>query len=399
MKFAVLIGILAAATLETKLVSGQIFGCYFSNWAGYRSGNGKFEPTDIDPNECTHLMYAFANINSGSLVFQSSDPWADLTDGGGHGYYKKFNALKEKNPDLKTLLAMGGQSDDPRGLWAAAADPAKRERIIQSGVSFVTFHGFDGVNLNWQFPSANGGSYDDRTNIGILVREMSEAFHNAGLLFTASIPPVIPPEYDTADDFVALLDADVCDFVSVNNFDYHGAWEQYTHHNAPLYAHPADIALDESLNLNTSMTTWIEEAGADSSKLLISVPTYGRGFSLASSADHGYYAPAYQAGMSGPYTQAPGLLGYLEICEYKKQYAASWVEDLEEHVSAPHVWFNDFQWYGYDDPDSAIRKTEYAMENGFGGVILYTLETDDTHNVCELGKNSIGQAIKATLFP
>ncbi len=43
------------------------------------------------------------------------------------------------------------------------------------------------------------------------------------------------------------------------------------------------------------------------------------------------------------------------------------------------------------------RQAQYVIDNDFGGVMLYTLELDDTRNVCGLGKNSIGMAIKATL--
>ena len=44
--------------------SSYYMACYFSNWAGYRQGNGKFEPEDIDVNECTHLMYGYGIINN-----------------------------------------------------------------------------------------------------------------------------------------------------------------------------------------------------------------------------------------------------------------------------------------------------------------------------------------------
>jgi len=42
--------------------------CYYQSWATYRPGNGKFDVEMIDPNLCTHLIYAFVDINSNAEV-------------------------------------------------------------------------------------------------------------------------------------------------------------------------------------------------------------------------------------------------------------------------------------------------------------------------------------------
>lgn len=55
--------------------------CYLLNWAYYRPVQGQFVPENIDASLCTHIIYAFANLDSSELVIRSSDPWIDLEHG------------------------------------------------------------------------------------------------------------------------------------------------------------------------------------------------------------------------------------------------------------------------------------------------------------------------------
>lgn len=49
--------------------------CYYTNWAGYRPGDGKFSVQDIDPNLCTHLIYSFARVQGNDLATtEPNDP-------------------------------------------------------------------------------------------------------------------------------------------------------------------------------------------------------------------------------------------------------------------------------------------------------------------------------------
>ncbi len=45
--------------------------CYVTNWSQYREGYGRFQPENIDPFLCTHVIYAFAYIDEESLLLRS----------------------------------------------------------------------------------------------------------------------------------------------------------------------------------------------------------------------------------------------------------------------------------------------------------------------------------------
>lgn len=50
--------------------------CYMTNWAQYRPNNTKYVPTNLDPFLCTHVIYAFAAINTTTFEIRSFE-WND----------------------------------------------------------------------------------------------------------------------------------------------------------------------------------------------------------------------------------------------------------------------------------------------------------------------------------
>ena len=82
--------------------------CYYTNWAWYRPGIGKYKPEDIDPTICTHVVYGFAVLGSNGLI-KPHDSWADLDN----EFYKKVTALKryvikESDKIARTIACLRG---------------------------------------------------------------------------------------------------------------------------------------------------------------------------------------------------------------------------------------------------------------------------------------------------
>ena len=52
--------------------------CYYTNWAQYRPSKWQYFPENVDPNLCTHIIYAFANmINMRLVPFEWNDVSAE----------------------------------------------------------------------------------------------------------------------------------------------------------------------------------------------------------------------------------------------------------------------------------------------------------------------------------
>ena len=94
------------ATNREFINFSEIIGCYFASWAEYRKSEGKFTIDNIDSSLCTHIFYAFAGLGSDASV-RVLDPVLDIKNNG----FKRFNNLRKKNPELKTLISMGGWNE------------------------------------------------------------------------------------------------------------------------------------------------------------------------------------------------------------------------------------------------------------------------------------------------
>jgi chitinase len=168
-------------------------------------------------------------------------------------------------------------------------------------------------------------------------------------------------------------------FINVMTYDFHGAWEKYTGHHSPLAALPTETGNDTLLNMKHAIEYWISQ-GAAPETLVLGLGSYGRGFVLDDRNQNGFYAPASTGIPAGPYTRESGFWGYNEICERLR--GESWTIVTNEYAQAPYAYYNNL-WIGYDNKDSIEVKARWAMERGLGGVMIWSVETDDFHGLCD----------------
>lgn len=163
---------------------------YFTSWGGYARG---IQVTDLDPNLITHLNYAFANVSADGEVVVG-DSWIDLEktfpgDGGWsesadfRGHFKQLELLKKKYPHLKTLISIGGWTWS-KNFSDAAATPEGRKKFTDSAMVFITKYGFDGIDIDWEYPVEGGDNIkhraEDKENYTLLLKEAQKSPRQAG---------------------------------------------------------------------------------------------------------------------------------------------------------------------------------------------------------------------------
>ena len=72
--------------------------------------------------------------------------------------------LKEHNPDLKVMIAIGGWSEGAKKYSDMALTKESRKTFIESVIEFLVEHGFDGLDLDWEYPgdTERGGRWADK---------------------------------------------------------------------------------------------------------------------------------------------------------------------------------------------------------------------------------------------
>lgn len=376
------------AAPEVSGTKDKVFFCYWGSWSHYRHGDGTFSADQIDPTLCTHLVYAFTKLENG--VIKAYDDYLDLAKPWHLGMYKKFNELKLANPKLKTIIAIGGWNEGSPKYSAMASTPEGRRRFVESVVAFLDLHGFDGLDMDWEYPTQRCGKPEDRDNFSQLLRDLKAAFQKKNYLLTAAVSAGIPTA-EAAYDISELSRS--LDFISVMGYDYFGAWEKYTGHNSPLRAREGASEIEKIMNVEASVDFWISK-GADLSKLVLGMPLYGRTFTLADPKNSSFRAPATGPGRAGPFTGEGGFLGYNEICTQLS--TGGWKVTRDPYVNAP-VAVNGREWIGFDDVESLTAKVEFAMSKGLAGAMVWSIETDDFRGKCGGTANPLQRAIHKAL--
>jgi len=65
-------------------------------------------------------------------------------------------ALKKSNPRLKVLLAVGGWRAGSAPFVAIVDSASTRRTFANNAAKFVRQHGFDGLDVDWEFPGSRG---------------------------------------------------------------------------------------------------------------------------------------------------------------------------------------------------------------------------------------------------
>jgi len=331
----------------------RVFVAYFAEWAVY---DRNYRVWDIPGDKVTHINYAFAQVVDGQCAIH--DDWAATQKDGGN--FSQLQDLKASYPHVKVLLSVGGWTlSEPFSELATTAEG--RSRFASSCADFAVEHGFDGLDIDWEYPVSGGlstGAPEDRANFTLLLEATRAELdaRDAELLLTIAAPAGL----STIDNYETDAIAEHLDWINVMAYDLHGSWSSTVGHNAPMES-------ADELSVSAAMERWLRDV--DPQQLTLGVPLYGRGFAGATD-------------IGGPFSGLPEGTWEAGVFDF---------EDLETHVIDQPGW--ERRWDGeaqvpylvnaaeqvvisYDDEESIGLKLDYARDLGLRGVMAWELSAD-----------------------
>ena len=342
---------------------------YFPSWGIY---GRDYQVEDIPAEKLTHINYAFANIGA-DLRVTMGDAYADGIN------FASLRTLKQQHTQLQTLISVGGWTWSER-FSDVALTAVSRTAFAESAVEFMLEHGFDGIDIDWEYP-VSGGEWDnvnrpeDKQNYTLLMQELRtqldvlEAQH--GRDYWLSIAAPAGP--GTMQNFEIANLANTLDWINLMAYDLAGHWDPQTGHNAPLYDQ-ADNPADDRLDWNSAIDAYLS-AGVPNDKLVIGAPFYGRVFGGVGSTNNGLYQPDTQI-VSGTDGQS-GYLSYWDIQDRYLSEGSGYTRYWDSEAQVPYLYNPDTQQFvTYDDEQSIGLKADYINDRELGGLMFWELATD-----------------------
>ncbi len=330
---------------------------YYAAWAAY-SG---FTPDKIDASKLTHINYAFANIGS-DLKIALGYPDVDPSN------FTKLNALKQTYPNLKTLIAVGGWSWSGKFSDVALTD-SSRTAFADSCVEFIVKYGFDGVDIDWEYPVSGGlasnvNRPEDKHNFTLLMQKLREKLDARGLIngkkYLLSFAGATGSWYVNNTELGILHQ--YIDYGNIMTYDIHGTWDKYTDFNAPLYNN-SDTSPQYKWSVDASINAWLK-AGFPKEKLIMGVPFYGYKYNAVVNGNNGLYQ-TFSGGSSLSYGNIEA--NYLNTSGYLHYF----------HSESMVPWlFNGSTFISYENEQSMGLKAQYVKNRGLGGAMIWELSQD-----------------------
>ena len=379
----VLIGLSVAicAANQPGHASDYRFIGYYPSWGNAQSA---CPLSDIPAERLTHIHYAFAKISE-SGVLQLADARQDIQRPYDHplpgitldGNFGELQKLKRRHSQLKTLISVGGW-DWSRPFSRIAADSPSRQKFAASCADFVQRYGFDGIDLDWEFPVSGGqfpssGSRQDRENFVLLLRDVRAALDRleqaseSKRLLTVATP--------AGEENLRHIDLPqihpLVDYVNVMTYDLWGSWDRMTNLQAPLNRPRSAPKGSERRNVRDSVQRYLD-GGVPAQKLVVGIPLYGRGVQGVADVNRGLFqrhrGPAHG-------TWGDEMFSFRDLTRnYFDRYPCYW-DDV-----AKAGWLFAPQENGlmisFEDRRSAGLKADYVRCAGLGGIMVWELTLD-----------------------
>ncbi len=358
--------------------------------ASYISSGGDSDKIGTIPGEhLTHLLYAFAvpcgshpkadaevqmNFNT---MCENKPPFSVFLP---EAYMRTtdmvaLQSLKQKHPHLKFLLSIGGWSYSGPFHDLVKTDEGLNSFATSAVQMMEKYPVFDGLDIDWEFPGGDDNTHPALGKQGIareriaftkmmkkLRAELDVLQVNETKKYSLSTAMTGSPSNNTALNWRGV--APYIDYLFLMTYDF-AVGDKRAGHHASFYPPDAN---------SSGVISRVEDVishGVPSSKIILGVPFYGRGWSNVSwSAQDGIQERAS--------SKAEIPMGYRDLMashyirkNYVKQY------DVDLGVSFL-VNEKEGKLISFDDAEIIKMKAKWAKNQGLGGIFSWQIGHDSS---------------------
>jgi chitinase len=393
------------------------FGNLYQKNGGYECDIiNKLEPGASNPNAADAGTGGDAWADFGLTAKRRVDPtdtikWDDKLAGN----FRELKALKAKYPNIKMMISLGGWTWS-KWFSAAASTDALRKQMVSSCINLylkgnlpvVDGRGgpgaaagvFDGIDIDWENPGGGGQPYNtvsvnDKQNFTLLMAEFRKQLDALGVQTGKRYPltAAVIIGKDKIDQTEPGKYSQYLDWINMMSYDFHGGFEGTgpSQFQSNLYGDPdapnmkdanGNASLQSTYNIDSGVKRLIAE-GVPSTKLVMGIPFYGRGWTgvKPGAKGDGLYQVATQPAAG---TYEAGIEDYKVL----KNRAGT----VYYHPVTKQLWkYDGSNFWSYDDVTVIQTKVNYIKANNLGGAMSWEIDGDDAQGSLTNAMSKVNQ--------
>lgn len=261
------------------------------------------------------------------------------------------------------MLSIGGWT------WSykfppVAASAAGRKQFASSAVKLMADWGFDGIDIDWEYP-ANNKEASDYVLLLKEVRSALDKFSSSNKLnyrFQITVATPAGPAHYKQMNLKGMNP--YVDAWHLMAYDYAGSWDTTTGYQSNIY-NSKSYPKATKFNTDQAVTDYMK-AGIPASKIILGLPLYGRSFANAKNVGQTY------SGVGGGSLQ-PGVYNYKDL---PRPGARIW---QDKPAGSIYSWNSATkEMVTFDNVLSAGWKADYLLKKSLGGAVFWEASGDKT---------------------
>lgn len=322
-------------------------------------------------------------------------------------YIDRVMALKAYGIRV-TFVIDGANSGALKNLVRVCDNQKTRATFIQNICNMLINYGFDGVDIDWEFPgtlSSQSGfekytTAVDIRNMNALLTElrakMNEMQADGGTPYMLTV--ATPPTYWGTDRFDYVTINNTCDYVNMMSYDLNktNQTSHLTHVHIPANNYSYQFSCEYGINYYSSL-------GLDKSKIILGAAGYGKAYKVTGTVNMNVTCPALGVaatlGQVQGYglalqsvTWASGTIYYHGIMTLKQSgNFKEYTEYNNGKVVGSYLYSQTDKYFiTYDSETSLIAKCDLAKQYPGMGIMMWAYGEDATDTITNTLVDNLG---------